>query len=158
MTNERLKMWIDLGKWFIVSVGFVLMTKIIDTGFKDREIGMKEITTYDRYTKLITDYNRIAERRMLAQFFANVSPSDEIRKGWQRYYEEVNKEYLAHQDSLRFKEIRLQNLQTIPQTKNKKSTSTNNSKTIKKLYEEIEKIKEELTIRDEQKLKLESSE
>lgn len=158
MTNERLKMWIDLGKWSIVSVGLVLMTKIIDTGFKDREVGMKEITTYDRYTKLITDHNRIAERRMLAQFFANVSPSDEIRKGWQRYYEEINKEYLVHQDSLRLKEIRLQNLQNIQPTKNEMSILLKNTNTIKKLNEEIEKIKVELTIRDEQKLKLESSE
>lgn len=143
MTNERLKMWIDLGKWSIVSVGLVLMTKIIDTGFKDREVGMKEITTYDRYTKLITDHNRIAERRMLAQFFANVSPSEEIRKGWERYYEEVNKEYIAHQDSLKAKEIRLQNLQIVQATKNEK----NNSKKIEILNEEIDKIKEELTIR-----------
>ena len=111
------------------------------------EVGLKEITTYDRYTKLITDHNRIAERRMLAQFFANVSPSEEIRKGWQRYYEEVNREYLVHQDSLKAKEIRLQNLQSIPPTKNEKSNSANNSKTIIKLNEEIEKIKEELTIR-----------
>lgn len=143
MTNERLKMWIDLGKWSIVSVGLVLMTKIIDTGFKDREVGMKEITTYDRYTKLITDHNRIAERRMLAQFFANVSPSEEIRKGWERYYEQVNKEYIAHQDSLKAKEIRLQNLQIVQATKNEK----NNSKKIEILNEEIDKIKEELTIR-----------
>ena len=149
MTNERLKMWIDLGKWFIVSVLLVLMTKIIDAGFKDREVGMKEIKTYDRYTKLITDYNRIAERRMLAQFFANVSPSDEIRKGWQRYYEEVNREYLVHQDSLKAKEMRLQVLQNIQTTKNEKSKSSiKNSKSIIKLNEEIKKIKEELTIRE----------
>lgn len=147
MTNERLKMWIDLGKWSIVSVGLVLMTKIIDSGFKDREVGLKEVTTYDRYTKLITDNNRLAERRMLAQFFANVSPSDEIRSGWQRYYEEINKEFLAHQDSLKAKEIRLQNLQIVQATKNEKYNSSKNSKTIEILNEEIDKIKEELTIR-----------
>lgn len=149
MTNERLKMWIDLGKWSIVSVGLVLMTKIIDTGFRDREVGLKEVTTYDRYTKLITDNNRLAERRMLAQFFANVSPSDEIRKGWQRYYEEINKEYLVHQDSLKTKEIRLQNLQSaqpIPGEKNK--SAIKNSATIEKLNKEIEKLKEDLTIRE----------
>ncbi len=139
MTNERLKMWIDLGKWFIVSVGLVVMTKIIDSGFKDREIGMKEINTYDRYTKLITDYNRIAERRMLAQFFANVSPSDEIRKGWQRYYEEVNKEYLDHLETLKAKEKQLQELQN---TNSKPSTI--NSQAIEKLNKEIESMTEGL--------------
>lgn len=153
MTNERLKMWIDLGKWFIVSVGLVVMTKIIDSGFKDREIGMKEINTYDRYTKLITDYNRIAERRMLAQFFANVSPSDEIRQGWQRYYEEVNKEYLDHLETLKAKEKQLQELQNT----NSKS-STINSKAIEKLNKEIESMTEGLMIRESMKQRLESTE
>ncbi len=153
MTNERLKMWIDLGKWFIVSVGLVVMTKIIDSGFKDREIGMKEINTYDRYTKLITDYNRIAERRMLAQFFANVSPSDEIRKGWQRYYEEVNKEYLDHLETLKAKEKQLQELQN---TNSKPSTI--NSQAIEKLNKEIESMTEGLMIRESMKERLESTE
>lgn len=153
MTNERLKMWIDLGKWFIVSVGLVVMTKIIDSGFKDREIGMKEINTYDRYTKLITDYNRIAERRMLAQFFANVSPSDEIRKGWQRYYEEVNKEYIAHLETLKAKEKQLQELQN-----SKSKSSTTNSQAIEKLNKEIEKMTEGLMIRESMKERLESAE
>ncbi len=153
MTNERLKMWIDLGKWFIVSVGLVVMTKIIDSGFKDREIGMKEINTYDRYTKLITDYNRIAERRMLAQFFANVSPSDEIRKGWQRYYEEVNKEYIAHLETLKAKEKQLQELQN-----SKSKSSTTNSQAIEKLNKEIESMTEGLMIRESMKQRLESAE
>ncbi len=153
MTNERLKMWIDLGKWFIVSVGLVVMTKIIDSGFKDREIGMKEINTYDRYTKLITDYNRIAERRMLAQFFANVSPSDEIRKGWQRYYEEVNKEYLDHLETLKAKEKQMQELQN-----SKSKSSTTNSQAIEKLNKEIESMTEGLMIRESMKQRLESAE
>jgi septal ring factor EnvC (AmiA/AmiB activator) len=129
------------------------MTKIIDSGFKDREIGMKEINTYDRYTKLITDYNRIAERRMLAQFFANVSPSDEIRKGWQRYYEEVNNEYIAHLESLKAKEKQLQELQN----SNSKS-STTNSQAIEKLNKEIESMTEGLMIRESMKQRLESAE
>jgi septal ring factor EnvC (AmiA/AmiB activator) len=153
MTNERLKMWIDLGKWSIVSVGLVLMTKIVDNGFKDREVGLKEITTYDRYTKLITDYNRIAERRMLAQFFANVSPSDEIRKGWQRYYEEVNKEYLAHLESLNAKEKQLQELQN-----SNSKTSKINTQAIEKLNKEIESMTEILMIRESVKQRLESAE
>jgi hypothetical protein len=38
MTDDRLKIWIDLLKWTLVSFGLVLTTKIIDTGFKDPEI------------------------------------------------------------------------------------------------------------------------
>lgn len=93
MNDERLKIWIDLGKWLIVSVGLVVMTKIIDAGFKDREVGMNELKEYGKYVELVTDYNKIAERRLLAQYFAHITPSDKLREGWIRYYESINTEY-----------------------------------------------------------------
>ncbi len=143
MTNERLKMWIDLGKWSIVSVGLVLMTKIIDSGFKDREIGLKEITAYDKYTKIITDNNRLAERRMLAQFFANVAPSDNIRKGWKRYFDVIDKEYNHYVDSLSMKKTQLQNLE-LKLIKSNTSTETLLEK--KKIESEINSLEKELRI------------
>lgn len=93
MTDERLKIWIELGKWLIISVGFVLMTKIIDTGFKDREIGVNELKEYDKYVSLVTDYNKISERRLLAQYFAHVTPSKKLKEGWVEYYKSVDYEY-----------------------------------------------------------------
>ena len=77
--HALLKIWIDFFKWFVVSVAIVIMTKIIDSGFKDRELGIQELNEYGRYVELITDYNKVAERRLLAQFFAYVSPSDKLR-------------------------------------------------------------------------------
>ena len=41
--------WIDLAKWLIVSVGLVIMTTIIDQGFKDRAAGIVEMGAYDKY-------------------------------------------------------------------------------------------------------------
>jgi uncharacterized protein YeaO (DUF488 family) len=90
---------------------------------------------------------------MLAQFFANVSPSDEIRKGWQRYYEEVNKEYLAHLESLNAKEKQLQELQN-----SNSKTSKINTQAIEKLNKEIESMTEILMIRESVKQRLESAE
>lgn len=143
MTNERLKMWIDLGKWSIVSVGLVLMTKIIDAGFKDREVGIKEITAYDKYTKIITDNNRLAERRMLAQFFANVAPSDNIRAGWKRYFDVIDKEYKLYVDSLASKKNELQLLE-----KKLMSSKTSNVEIIekKKIEAEINSLEKELML------------
>lgn len=91
--HALLKIWIDFFKWFVVSVAIVIMTKIIDSGFKDRELGIQELNEYGRYVELITDYNKVAERRLLAQFFAYVSPSDKLREGWENYYKVVSAEY-----------------------------------------------------------------
>ena len=88
-----LKIWIDFIKWAVVSVALVLISLIIDSGFKDRELGIGELNEYGRYVDLITDYNKVAERRLLAQFFAYVSPSEKLREGWEKYFEVVNAEY-----------------------------------------------------------------
>ncbi len=136
MTDDRLKIWIDLGKWFIVSVGLVVMTKIIDTGFKDREVGINEIKEYDKYVELVTDYNKIAERRLLAQYFAYVTPSEKLREGWLSYYESVDEEYN----------------QTLQKVENKKveldmvvQSDTANNNVVTALKSEIEKLNNELT-------------
>lgn len=93
---ERLKYFIDLGKWFITSVALVLITLIIDTGFRDRNAGMQEISQYDKYvTELIVLNPNPASRRNLAQFFSFVTPSRRLRDGWKAYYKLVDPEYRA---------------------------------------------------------------
>jgi hypothetical protein len=90
---ELLKIWVDFAKWFVVSVALAVISLIIDSGFKDREIGVTELNEYGRYVDLIVDYNKVSERRLLAQFFANVTPSEKLRERWNAYYEIVNAEY-----------------------------------------------------------------
>jgi hypothetical protein len=70
------------------------MTAIIDWGFKDRAAGMQEIQHYDKYaTELIVLNNDPVKKRMLAQFFSKVTPSEKLRAGWESYYKEVDAEY-----------------------------------------------------------------
>jgi len=91
---ERYKYKVELFKWFIGSVALVIMTAIIDWGFKDREAGMQEIQQYDKYaTELIVLNNDPVKKRMLAQFFSKVTPSEKLREGWELYYKEVDAEY-----------------------------------------------------------------
>ena len=91
---ERYKMKVELLKWLIGTVGITLITLIINWGFKDRQQGMNEISQYDKYaTELIVLNDNPVKKRMLAQFFANVTPSEKLKDGWNNYYKEVNIEY-----------------------------------------------------------------
>lgn len=93
---ERFKYYVDLAKWFIVSVALVVMTTIIDAGFRDRSAGLSEIQQYDKYvTELIVLNEEVGPRRLLAQYFANVTASDKLRKQWQEYYKLLDGEYTA---------------------------------------------------------------
>jgi hypothetical protein len=91
---EKYKYKVELFKWLIGSVALVIMTAIIDWGFKDRAAGLQEIQQYDKYaTELIVLNNDPVKKRMLAQFFSKVTPSDKLREGWELYFEEVDAEY-----------------------------------------------------------------
>lgn len=91
---EKYKARIELFKWLIGSVALVLVTMVIDYGFRDRAAGLQEIQQYDKYvTELIILNKEPGQKRMLAQFFAYVTPSEKLKKGWLDYYIEVDKEY-----------------------------------------------------------------
>ena len=139
MTDERLKIWIELGKWAVVSVGLVIMTKIIDTGFKDREVGLSELKEYDKYVSLVTDNTKISERRLLAQFFAHVTPSDKLKEGWADYFKTVDEEYQQLQKEKREKEEELAKLISKPESAREPSAK------LQILQNEIQQIDKELT-------------
>lgn len=91
---EKYKLKVELFKWFMGSVALVLVTTVIDYGFRDRAAGLEEMQQYDKYiTDLIVLNKEPGQRRRLAQFFANVTPSEKLKKGWTDYYKEVDKEY-----------------------------------------------------------------
>jgi hypothetical protein len=92
---EKYKIKIGILKWLIGTIGLTLITYAINWGFKDRESGMLEISQYDKYaTELIVLSSNPVKRRMLAQFFANVTPSEKLKNGWKGYYKDINPEYL----------------------------------------------------------------
>ncbi|MFH1161022.1 MAG: hypothetical protein V1733_08755, partial [bacterium] len=98
---QRLKYWIDLTKWFIASVVLVTVTTIINWGFRDREAGLAELKFYDRYvTELIVLNPNPVQKRMLAQYFASVTPSEKLRERWEIYYDSVYIEYREYIDPL----------------------------------------------------------
>jgi hypothetical protein len=78
-------------KWVLGTFAITILTLIINWEFKDRSVGMEEISQYDRYTTdlLVLNDNPV-KKRMLPQFFATETPSSKLKKGGQEYYIEVN--------------------------------------------------------------------
>ena len=100
---------VELVKWFIGSVVMVLITTIISYQFQDREHGLNEMNQYDKYvTELIVLNKDLGKRRLLAQYFAYVTPSEKLREPWMNYYQLLDAEYneTQKQDSLLLIEIK----------------------------------------------------
>ncbi|WP_209328726.1 hypothetical protein [Lunatimonas salinarum] len=100
---EKFKYKVELVKWFIGSVTLVIVSMVIEWGFRDRAAGLSEIKEYDKYaTELIILNHDPVKKRMLAQYFSSVTPSKKLKQGWLDYYNQVDKEYQAfmYQDSL----------------------------------------------------------
>lgn len=93
---QKLKLIFDVVKWLIASVALVIVTMVIDYGFRDRAAGLNEVKQYDHYvTNLIVLNKEVGPRRLLAQYFSLVTPSEKLRKCWENYYYVVNQEYQA---------------------------------------------------------------
>lgn len=115
---EKYKLKMNLFKWILGTFAITIITLIINWGFKDRAVGMHEISQYDRYaTELIVLNDNPVKKRMLAQFFAYVTPSAKLRDGWNEYYAEVDKEYEQFMSETRADKNRLLQLQKIDTAK-----------------------------------------
>jgi predicted phosphatase len=115
---EKYKMKMNFLKWVLGTFTIVIITIIINWGFKDRAVGMDEISQYDRYaTELIVLNENPVKKRMLAQFFANVTPSTKLKDGWQGYFEKVDKEYEQFIAEKKSEDKKLTELQKIDTTK-----------------------------------------
>jgi hypothetical protein len=90
---EKLTLYIDFAKWIIVSVALVIIANVVDVSFKDRAAGINEIQQYDKYVSLVTEENKLADKRRLAQYFAIVTPSEKLRDRWKEYFDTLNTEY-----------------------------------------------------------------
>ena len=100
---QKMKLIFDVVKWLIGSVALVIVTMVIDYGFRDRAAGLNEVKQYDNYVTILIVLNKeVGPRRLLAQYFSYVLPSAQLRKCWQDYYWVVNAEYQAmvKQDSV----------------------------------------------------------
>lgn len=94
---------ISLIQWFINTVVIGLLTFFFTWVLDERKQGVEEIKVYNTYVELVTQVDGLAERRLLAEFFSNVTVSSKLKEGWQDYYEVLDRQYkneIAKQDSI----------------------------------------------------------
>ena len=130
---------IDLVKWFLGSFVIVIITTIISYQFQDREHGLNEMNQYDKYvTELIVLNKDLGKRRLLAQYFAYVTPSDKLKEPWMDYYLLLDKEY---------KQLQIQDsLITIQLSKSSDTTSNNHVYLLEKQQEIKQKLNDDLVM------------
>jgi len=104
---EKYKFMVELFKWFIGSVVLVIITVIIDKGFKERTAGIQEMQAYDKYVEVILKADNIEERWKLSEYFATVTPTDRLRDRWKAYKDSINADYIKFK-KLNEKEYELQ--------------------------------------------------
>jgi hypothetical protein len=139
---EKTKYWVELAKWFFVSVALVLITNIVNWNFTSRDKSFDEVKFYsEKYmTELIVLNDKVGPRFKLAQFFKNVTVNKDQRDGWKRYYDDVKAEYndLVKKDSLN----RIEQSQILQ--KDSTSWNKNEKEQYKILQNKIDKIDIEL--------------
>jgi hypothetical protein len=72
---------IDLLKWFINTVVIGLLTFFFTWVLNERKQGVEEIKVYNTYVELVTKVDGLAERRLLVEFFSNVTVSSKLKEG-----------------------------------------------------------------------------
>ncbi len=76
---------------------------VVGWKFTDRDKSLTEMTAYDKYiTEVIVLNDNPVKKRMLAQYFSSVTPSDDQQEKWEKYYYEVQKDFegFIRKDSL----------------------------------------------------------
>jgi len=90
ISQENLNKTIEFSKWYLVSVAIVFSAKMIESGFSERETGLKEMQVYDKYVETILKADNIEARWRLAEYFAAVTPTDRLRERWIAYKDVIN--------------------------------------------------------------------
>lgn len=112
--------WVETIKWFISSVCIVVVTLIIDSGFRDREAGIEEMKVYDKYVDIILKADNIEQRWKLCEYFSIVTPTERLRKRWIAYKDTISKDYY------RWKSLQVKDSSEFPQQElNDKPLMTN---------------------------------
>ncbi|MCK4662352.1 MAG: hypothetical protein KAT68_05775 [Bacteroidales bacterium] len=92
MEKEKLKLWLEFGKFFLGTflIGFISL--VINSGFESREIAIKESEQIGKYVEIALRED-VGVRKRFAEYFKTVSVSDEYRERWTEYFHLVNSEF-----------------------------------------------------------------
>jgi hypothetical protein len=93
ISKEAIDKLLEFGKWYMVAVAIVFFGKLLDSSFTDRETSIKEIAIYEKYATTIMETDSIEKRWKLIEYFAAVTPSEQLRERWEAYKTIIKPEY-----------------------------------------------------------------
>jgi hypothetical protein len=80
-------------QWLFAGVIFVIVDKVNDKYFKNRDVNLQEMTFNDRYVQTIMAKDNYGEQMELAKYYACLSVQPEVRNGWIKYYQLKQNEF-----------------------------------------------------------------
>lgn len=100
MSEKGIEAFIKLGQFLIVTVGFGLAGIVINYHVQQRQIELKELEQLGKFIEHAIDEN-VAVRQRFAEYFSDVSRSDETRERWIIYAERIASERKALEEAQR---------------------------------------------------------
>jgi Family of unknown function (DUF5675) len=108
MTEERLKIWLGFGKFLLGTFAIGLVTTLVNSAIQEREVEIKEQEQVGHFLQHALQED-VGVRRRFAQYFATVTRSDQLRKGWASYFKLIETEYQEKRKEKTELEARAQN-------------------------------------------------
>lgn len=111
----KLKLWLSFAKFLVGATTAFLVTITIDASLKDREItirerensaqiALKEQEHLARFTETII-LDDVGPRFQLANYFASLTQSTSLKKGWADYLDKVAAEYQQKEQEVQEKQV-----------------------------------------------------
>ena len=141
--EEKFEKILEVAKWYLISVAVVLAGKIIEAGFKEREVGMNEMQLYDKYIDKIIDSKNLEQKFALTEYYSTVTPTDRLRERWIAYHNIVNKKYLEYKTIQEEKESLIKDLTEVINDTTQAEAVENKKENIKQLQQRLDVLDNE---------------
>jgi len=133
---ERLKLWLDLGKFVLGSVIVGIFTAIINAQIQYKQIALNRQQIEQQHLSQFIEEamsDRLIDRTRFAKYFATLTLSDDFRSRWEQYYEQLEEERIT-------KEERLAAINAVLPEERVRANSTGNNENLSALLEEKEAL------------------
>ena len=153
MEIDKLKLWLEFGKFFLGTflIGFISM--VVKLGFEDRELAIKESEQIGQYVEIALRED-VGVRKRFAEYFKTVSVTNDYRARWKAYFDIVNLEFIRIQKEVDGYQVRIDSLTTLLKALEKNSASYSRPDSMREEFEnriealenEQESLEEELDV------------
>jgi hypothetical protein len=100
MTDETLKIWLGFFRFVVGTAGVSIVTLLANHQIQMREVEIKEQEQVGTFLESALPED-VGARYRFAQYFSNVTRSDQMRGRWKEYRDEVEKEFNELRSKLR---------------------------------------------------------